>query len=249
MNRDTALVELVGPDGAAVGATTVAHAHTWPGLLHRAFSVLLVSHSGRMLLQRRAAVKTRFALRWANACCGHPAPGQDPQTAASARLYEELGLHLEALQPVGHYVYRARDPVSGRVEHEYDRPGRGRRSAMDHAGRTGRQLARRSGRVRPVAAGRDLRLEQLPGACRSRGAFGWLMTTQPNELVRPQRTTVRSAVGRETTMASRRAPWPGDWASPSRHCAPGTAATAWVPAATSQGAIAGTPTKTWPAWS
>jgi isopentenyl-diphosphate delta-isomerase len=113
-------VELVSPDGAPVGVTTVAHAHTWPGLLHRAFSVVLLDDLGRLLLQQRAAVKSRFALRWANACCGHPLPGQDAAVAASARLQEELGLRLESLQSVGLYVYRASDPISGRVEHEYD---------------------------------------------------------------------------------------------------------------------------------
>ena len=37
---------------------------------------------GRVLLQQRAAVKTRFPLRWANTCCGHPAPGDTALTRA-----------------------------------------------------------------------------------------------------------------------------------------------------------------------
>lgn len=120
MNREQALVELVDAEGAGIGTTTVADAHTAPGQLHRAFSVLLVDPRGRLLLQQRAAVKTRFPLRWANACCGHPAPATDVAAEASRRLGEELGLTGIALEPVGVYVYRALDPATQRVEHEYD---------------------------------------------------------------------------------------------------------------------------------
>ena len=118
--RESHLVELVDDAGRPVGESTVDAAHRAPGQLHRAFSVLLVDGAGRLLLQRRAAVKTRFALRWANACCGHPAPGEPVVSAASRRLTEELGISGVPLREVGLYVYRAEDPASGRVEHEYD---------------------------------------------------------------------------------------------------------------------------------
>jgi isopentenyl-diphosphate Delta-isomerase len=113
-------VELVSPDGEAVGVATVAQAHQPPGRLHRAFSVLLVDPAGRLLLQQRAAGKTRFPLRWANACCGHPAPEEAVAEAAGRRLAEELGVREVALSEVGVYVYRAEDPATGRVEDEYD---------------------------------------------------------------------------------------------------------------------------------
>ena len=118
--REGHLVELVDPDGRPVGACTVAKAHSEPGRLHRAFSVLLFDSKGRTLLQRRSAEKTRFPLRWANACCGHPAPGEALVTAASRRLAEEIGLRSVPLTEIGVYAYRASDPTSGRVEHEYD---------------------------------------------------------------------------------------------------------------------------------
>jgi isopentenyl-diphosphate delta-isomerase len=118
--REAHLVELVDEAGEPTGAATVGQAHTMPGLLHRAFSVLLVDPLGRLLLQRRAAAKTRFALRWANACCGHPLPGQPVGEAALRRLAEELGLTGVALREVGVHTYRAGDPGSDRVEHEYD---------------------------------------------------------------------------------------------------------------------------------
>ena len=114
------LVELVSAYGSVVGTTTVELAHQPPGHLHRAFSVLLLDGSGRLLLQRRAAVKTRFALRWANTCCGHPAPGEPVEEAAVRRLAEEMGISSVPLVELGVYTYRADDPDSGRVEHEYD---------------------------------------------------------------------------------------------------------------------------------
>ena len=119
--RESHFVELVDGRGAAIGSATVDEAHRAPGRLHRAFSVFLRDPaSGRVLLQRRAAVKTRFPLRWANSCCGHPLPGEDVAVAARRRLVEELGVPEVPLAEVGRYAYRAEDAGSGRVEHEYD---------------------------------------------------------------------------------------------------------------------------------
>ncbi|GAA2661734.1 isopentenyl-diphosphate Delta-isomerase [Paractinoplanes durhamensis] len=119
--RESHLVELVSLDGRAIGSDTVFAAHQAPGRLHRAFSVFLRdATTGRVLLQQRAAVKTRFPLRWANTCCGHPLPGEDLAVAARRRLAEELGLPAMPLRAVGVHTYRAEDPESGRVEHEYD---------------------------------------------------------------------------------------------------------------------------------
>lgn len=118
--RESHLVELVDSDGTAVGSCTVAEAHTAPGRLHRAFSVMLLDDLGRVLVQQRAAVKTRFASRWANACCGHPAPGQTVFDAAAVRLAEEIGVRGVTLHQAGVHPYRAEDPGTGRVEHEYD---------------------------------------------------------------------------------------------------------------------------------
>jgi isopentenyl-diphosphate delta-isomerase len=119
-SREADLVELVNPDGVACGQFTVADAHRAPGTLHRAFSVLLMDAAGRLLLQRRAAGKTRFPLRWANACCGHPRPGQPVVPAAARRLTEELSVTGVDLVELGVYAYVAEDPATGRVEREYD---------------------------------------------------------------------------------------------------------------------------------
>jgi isopentenyl-diphosphate Delta-isomerase len=122
-DRELLLVELVDRAGAALGACPVGEAHTEHGRLHRAFSVLLYDTDGRVLLQRRAAVKTRFALRWSNTCCGHPAPGQDAAAAASTRLAEELGISAAQTTPLteaGTFYYRAADAATPYVEEEWD---------------------------------------------------------------------------------------------------------------------------------
>jgi isopentenyl-diphosphate Delta-isomerase len=123
VDRERLLVELVDPAGKALGACPVSAAHTAPGRLHRAFSVVLYDPAARVLVQQRAAVKTRFALRWSNACCGHPAPGQDPAAAAATRLAEELGItpaQTTSLAEAGVLRYRAEDAATKRVEHEWD---------------------------------------------------------------------------------------------------------------------------------
>lgn len=122
-DREELLVELVDPAGRPIGACSVREAHAAPGRLHRAFSVLLHDPAGRVLLQRRAAAKTRFALRWSNTCCGHPAPGQDLTAAAATRLAEEMGITTEQitlLTEVGVFRYRAEDAATKRVECEWD---------------------------------------------------------------------------------------------------------------------------------
>jgi isopentenyl-diphosphate delta-isomerase len=119
-SREGDLVELVDDGGAVTGSATVLDAHQAPGMLHRAFSVFLRDSAGRVLLQQRAAVKTRFPLRWGNTCCGHPAPGEELTASAARRLVEELGVEGAVLREVGVHVYFAEDPATGRVEREYD---------------------------------------------------------------------------------------------------------------------------------
>jgi isopentenyl-diphosphate delta-isomerase len=113
-------VELVDEGGTPIGACSVVEAHSPPGRLHRAFSVLLFDADGRMLMQRRALDKSRFPGRWTNTCCSHPAPGDDLVTSARERVADELGLQVGELREVGSFVYRAADEESDAVEHEYD---------------------------------------------------------------------------------------------------------------------------------
>jgi isopentenyl-diphosphate delta-isomerase len=113
-------VVTIAPDGSLGPSVGRLLAHQPPGILHLAVSIALVDPGGRWLLQRRAASKMAFPGRWANSCCTHPEPGEEPAAAAIRRVRQELGLELTELEPAGTFVYQATDPVSGLVEHELD---------------------------------------------------------------------------------------------------------------------------------
>lgn len=66
-------------------------AHQTDPARHRAFSVFIFNKKGEMLIQRRALGKYHSPGLWANSCCGHPRPGEEPVKAAKRRLEEELG--------------------------------------------------------------------------------------------------------------------------------------------------------------
>ncbi len=87
------------------------------GQLHRAFSIFLVDARGQLLLQRRSLAKYHSGGLWANACCGHPRPGEYTLTAAHRRLHEELG--ATATLTCGFQTrYRTQLP-DGLVENEF----------------------------------------------------------------------------------------------------------------------------------
>jgi isopentenyl-diphosphate Delta-isomerase len=117
---DWQTVQLVDQNGRFTGTAEVNLAHTPPPMLHRAFSVVITDGAGRLLLQRRAQLKSRFAGRWSNSCCGHPPPGLAVAQAARLRTSQELGVTPTGLQQMGTFVYQAQDPGSGLVEYEFD---------------------------------------------------------------------------------------------------------------------------------
>ena len=117
---DRRQVILVDVSGAALSVSDKLAAHEPPGALHLAFSVFLVRSDGTVLVQQRATSKYHFPGVWANACCSHPEPGEELVSSARRRVREELGIEVGELVEAGSFVYRAADPQSGLVEHEYD---------------------------------------------------------------------------------------------------------------------------------
>jgi isopentenyl-diphosphate delta-isomerase len=110
-------VILVDANDKAIGSMEKMEAHE-KGLLHRAFSILLINEKGEMLLQQRAIEKYHSPGLWTNACCSHPRPSESNLDAAHRRLQEELGMSVE-LKEIFHFTYRA-EFDDGLIEHEID---------------------------------------------------------------------------------------------------------------------------------
>lgn len=114
---------LVDALDAPVGSATKERAHV-EGLLHRAFSVVLVregEHAGepQVLLSRRASGKYHSGGLWANSCCSHPRVGEQLGEAVARRVQEELGCSVRDLREIGSFVYRT-PFADGLVEYEFD---------------------------------------------------------------------------------------------------------------------------------
>jgi isopentenyl-diphosphate delta-isomerase len=110
-------VILVNESDQAIGSMEKMEAHR-KALLHRAFSVFIFNSKGEMLLQQRADSKYHSAGLWTNACCSHPAPGEEILSSAQKRLREELGFSVD-LEPAFSFTYRS-EFSNGLTEHEFD---------------------------------------------------------------------------------------------------------------------------------
>jgi isopentenyl-diphosphate delta-isomerase len=110
-------VILVDEKDREIGVEEKMRAHE-KGLLHRAFSILILNSKCQMLLQKRASSKYHSGGLWTNACCSHPRPGEEIDEAVHRRLKEEMGFDCE-LKEIGSFIYRA-SFKNGLTEHEYD---------------------------------------------------------------------------------------------------------------------------------
>jgi isopentenyl-diphosphate Delta-isomerase len=100
------LVIEVDEHDQAIGSIEKLDAHR-KRVRHRAFSVFLFAVDGKMLVQRRSLSKYHSPGLWANACCGHPRPGEQVEVAAIRRVKEELGVTLNAVTKYGRTAYSA----------------------------------------------------------------------------------------------------------------------------------------------
>jgi isopentenyl-diphosphate delta-isomerase len=94
---------LVDDDDNVTGYETKVNAHLGGGLLHRAFSIFLLTDDDRVLLQQRSGSKPLWPLYWSNSCCSHPRRGETYEQAVHRRLREELAVDADLV-----YLYRFR---------------------------------------------------------------------------------------------------------------------------------------------
>jgi isopentenyl-diphosphate delta-isomerase len=107
-------VILVDENDIQIGQAGKMEVHQ-KGLLHRAFSIFIFNSQGEMLLQQRVLDKYHSGGLWSNACCSHPAPGEEILQAANRRLKEELGIEA-GLKKLTEVTYRA-NLDNGLTEH------------------------------------------------------------------------------------------------------------------------------------
>ncbi|KHO46671.1 MAG: isopentenyl-diphosphate delta-isomerase [archaeon GW2011_AR3] len=107
---------LVDQNDREIGAGEKTSVHK-KGLLHRAFSILILNKNGEMLLQQRANIKYHSGGKWSNVCCGHPRPSESIEKAAERRLMEEIGIKC-ALRELFTFIYKV-GLDNGLTEHEF----------------------------------------------------------------------------------------------------------------------------------
>ena len=123
LNDPARFDELILVDGfdRPIGTGTKERVHR-EGLLHRAFSVILVREgaSGKeLLVAQRSACKYHSAGLWANSCCSHPRAGEELLDAVHRRVREELGCEITDAREIAACAYRAVFD-NGLCEYEYD---------------------------------------------------------------------------------------------------------------------------------
>lgn len=112
------VVVLLDEDGGPIGTAPRSEVHTTTTPLHLAFSCHLLDEQGRVLVTRRALSKRTWPGVWTNSFCGHPRPDESFEDAVRRHARHELGLAVEAIEPVlPDFRYRAVD-AAGIVENE-----------------------------------------------------------------------------------------------------------------------------------
>ena len=114
MNND---IVLVNEKDEALGSMNKLLVHQ-KGLLHRAFSIILINDHGQMLIHQRQNNKYHSGGLWSNACCSHPKKDEATIDAANRRLHEELNMSCR-LEHIFSFTYRVALENS-LVEHEFD---------------------------------------------------------------------------------------------------------------------------------
>lgn len=109
-------VILVDENDNAIGLCDKQEAHKTP-CLHRAFSIFIFNHKGKLLLQKRNENKYHSGGLWTNTCCGHPQRDTDLMQNATVRLIQEMGI-ICPLKHLFSFCYKTK--LKDLYEYEYD---------------------------------------------------------------------------------------------------------------------------------
>jgi len=109
-------VVLVNKADEVLGVEDKVQAHLGDGLLHRAFTTIVLNPQGEILLQRRGAGKMLWPLAWEASCSSHPRLAESYVESGERRLREELGMDCR-LEMAGKFTYQASFDGVG-AEHE-----------------------------------------------------------------------------------------------------------------------------------
>jgi isopentenyl-diphosphate delta-isomerase len=94
----------VNPADEAVEPVDRRLAHTYPGIRHRAF-LIMVFASDRILLAKRSPRKRGWPGFWDGTVASHPGPTEPLAEASIRRLQEELNLPPEDLGQLNHHFW------------------------------------------------------------------------------------------------------------------------------------------------
>ena len=109
---------LVDLDDNELGFIDKSKAHVGKGVLHRAFSIVILNSKGEILIQKRSEHKPLWGSYWANACCSHQRKGEKLKESVHRRLIEEVGFDCK-LKEIFSFLYRAHFEDKG-SENEFD---------------------------------------------------------------------------------------------------------------------------------
>ena len=105
------IFDVVNADDEVVAQAPRSEVHA-RGLLHRAVQIFLLDADGRLLLQKRSAIKDEYPLCYTSSASGHVDAGETYDEAAHRELKEELGLS-------GRLEFLSKFPASAETANEH----------------------------------------------------------------------------------------------------------------------------------
>lgn len=110
MNSDNnnELFPVVDEDGRVLGKILRGEAHDGRKVLHPVVHLHLFNSRGELYLQRRPDWKPIQPGKWDTAVGGHISYGETVQQAFEREVMEELGIRVNDVVDMGHYVFESK---------------------------------------------------------------------------------------------------------------------------------------------